>query len=89
MANHKSAEKRARQSNRRKVVNTTRKGRVKTLEKRLLNAIGLKDVAAAKELYKSFVSFLDRAAKSSVVSRNHANRKKSRLATRLSVLDNK
>ena len=68
MANHKSAEKRARQSVRRNKVNTTRKGRVKTVEKRILNALGLKDVNSAKELYKTFVSFIDRAAKSSVVS---------------------
>ena len=87
MANHKSAEKRARQSVRRNKVNTTRKGRVKTVEKRILNALGLKDVNSAKELYKTFVSFIDRAAKSSVVSKNHANRKKSRLATRIAQLE--
>ncbi len=83
MANHKSAEKRARQSLRRSKVNSTRKSRVKTVEKKILNAIGLKDVKAAQELYKNFVSFLDRASKTSVVSKNHANRKKSRIASRI------
>ncbi len=87
MANHKSAEKRARQSDRRSDVNTTRKSRVKTLEKKLISALGLKDVNSAKELYKKFVSFVDRAAKSNVVSKNHANRKKSRLAARISQLE--
>ncbi len=87
MANHKSAEKRARQSVRRSAVNTARKSRVKTIEKKLLNALGLKDLNAAKELYKSFVSFVDRAAKSAVVSKNHANRRKSRLAARISQLE--
>lgn len=86
MANHKSAEKRARQSVRRKTVNTTRKGRVKTIEKKLLAALGLKDSTTAKQLYQSFVSFIDRAAKKNVVSKNHANRKKSRLASRISQL---
>lgn len=83
MANHKSAEKRARQSLRRSKVNSTRKSRVKTVEKKILNAIGLKDIKAAQELYKNFVSFLDRASKTSVVSKNHANRKKSRIASRI------
>lgn len=87
MANHKSAEKRARQSVRRSAVNTARKSRVKTIEKKLVNALGLKDLPKAKELYKAFVSFLDRAAKSSVVSKNHANRKKSRLAAKISQLE--
>lgn len=87
MANHKSAEKRARQSTHRQAINTNRKSRVKTIEKKLISALGLKDVSTAKELYKTFVSFLDRAAKSSVVSKNHANRKKSRLAARISQLE--
>ncbi len=87
MANHKSAEKRARQSTRRKKVNTTRKGRVKTIEKKLLSAIGLKDSKIAQDLYKKFASFIDRAAKKSVVSKNHANRKKSRLASRVAALE--
>lgn len=87
MANHKSAEKRARQSVRRSTVNTARQSRVKTLEKKLLSALGLKDITSAKELYKTFVSFVDRAAKKSVVSKKHANRKKSRLATRISQLE--
>jgi small subunit ribosomal protein S20 len=87
LANHKSAEKRARQSVRRSTVNTARKNRVKTIEKKLLSALGIKDLSKAKEIYKTFVSFLDRAAKTSVVSKNHANRKKSRLAARISQLE--
>lgn len=87
MANHKSAEKRARQSNRRRTVNTNRKSRVKTIEKKLLSALGLKNVSAAKDLYKAFVSFVDRAAKTGVVSKSHADRKKSRLATHISQLE--
>lgn len=87
MANHKSAEKRARQSVRRSAVNTARKSRVRTIEKKLLNALGLKDLSTAKELYKTLTSFVDRAAKNSVFSKSHANRKKSRLATRISELE--
>lgn len=86
LANHKSAEKRARQSVRRNKVNTNRKNRVKTVEKKILSALGLKDFKTAQDLYKTFVSFLDRAAKSSVVSKNHASRKKSRIASRIAQL---
>jgi small subunit ribosomal protein S20 len=84
LANHKSAEKRARQSVRRSTVNTARKSRVKTIEKKLINALGLKDLSAVKELYKALTSLVDRAAKAGVVSKSHADRKKSRIATRIS-----
>jgi small subunit ribosomal protein S20 len=80
MANHKSAAKRARQSVKRKTVNNKRKGIVKTIEKKLLQAISLKDSPKAQELLKTFASYVDRAAKNSVVSKNHASRKKSRLS---------
>lgn len=80
MANHKSAAKRARQSVKRKNVNNKRKSIVKTIEKKLLQAIAIKDGSKAQELLKSFTSLVDRAAKSAVVSKNHASRKKSRLS---------
>jgi small subunit ribosomal protein S20 len=84
LANHKSAAKRSRQSIKRKTVNNKRKSIVKTIEKKLLQAISLKDAPKAQELLKSFTSLVDRAAKSKVVSKNHASRKKSRLSSTVS-----
>lgn len=86
MANHKSAAKRARQSVGRKSVNSKRKGIVKTIEKKLLQAISLKDSPKAQELLKIFTSYVDRAAKHNVVSKNHASRKKSRLSSTIAQL---
>ena len=86
MANHKSAEKRARQSEKRSSVNTKRKKAVKTVEKKLTSAIAKKDAKTATELYKAVASLVDRAAKNKVISKAHANRKKSRLASQISSL---
>lgn len=87
MANHKSAAKRARQSIKRKTVNNKRKSVVKTIEKKLMQAISSKEVAKAQELLKSFASFVDRAAKNKVVSKKHASRKKSQLSTKVHTLN--
>lgn len=81
LANHKSAAKRARQSVVRKNVNSKRRSIVKTIEKKLLQAISLKDSPKAQELFKMFASYVDRAAKKNVVSKSHASRRKSRLST--------
>lgn len=78
MANHKSSEKRARQTITRTKVNVARKSRVKTAEKKLTKAIQAKDKAAAQELLKTLMSSVDRAAKHAVVSKQHAGRKKAR-----------
>ncbi len=86
MANHKSAAKRARQSIRRNIVNNKRKSVVKTAEKKLVKAISLKDLTLAQELLKKFTSFVDKAAKNKVVSKNHASRKKSNLSAKVHLL---
>ena len=83
MANHKSAAKRSRQSVRRKTINSKRKSVVKTIEKKLMQAISGKQLSTAQDLLKSFSSFVDRAAKNKVVSKKHASRKKSQLSTRV------
>lgn len=86
MANHKSAEKRARQSTKRATVNTKRKKAIKTAEKKLTSALTKKDAKIAAEAYKTFSSLVDRGAKNRVVSKSHADRKKARLASQVSAL---
>jgi small subunit ribosomal protein S20 len=83
MPNTKSAERRMRNSARKKAHNRSIESRLHTLEKGYLQLLetGKKD-EAAKSL-SALSSAFDKAAKSGVVHRATANRKKSRLALRL------
>jgi small subunit ribosomal protein S20 len=83
MPNTKSAERRMRNSARKNLRNRSTKSRLHTLEASYLELLsaGKKD-EAAKEL-RTLSSAFDKAAKSGVVHRAAADRKKSRLALRL------
>jgi len=83
MPNTKSAERRMRNSARKNLHNRSIKSRLHTLENSYLELLsaGKKD-DAAKQL-RTLSSAFDKAAKSGVVHRATADRKKSRLALRL------
>lgn len=83
MANTKSAERRARQSERRRAYNRSIKSRLHTLKKKFLRLLqeGKKDEAA--QAFRQVVSALDKAVKRGVIHKATGNRTKSRLALRL------
>jgi small subunit ribosomal protein S20 len=83
MPNTKSAERRTRNSARKQSTNHSRKTSLKTLERKFLELVqsGKKDEAAGQ--LKTLSSALDKAAKTRVIHRRNADRKKSRLATAL------
>ena len=83
MPNTKSAERRMRNSARKNLQNRSAKSRIHTIETSYLELLsaGKKD-DAAKQLC-TLSSAYDKAAKSGVVHRATADRKKSRLALRL------
>jgi len=83
MPNTKSAERRARNSARKHDRNSAVKSRLKTIEKTYLGfvAAGKKDEAATA--LRTVASAYDKAAKSGVIHKGTANRKKSRLTVRL------
>jgi small subunit ribosomal protein S20 len=83
MANTRSAAKQARASLRRQANNRSIKSRLHTLEKKFLAAVAAKNASDASALYRLLSSALDKAAKSRVIHRNNASRKKSRLSARL------
>jgi len=83
MANTRSAAKQARASLRREAHNKSIKSRLHTLEKKFLAAVAAKQAPDAGALYRELSSTLDKAAKTRVIHRNNASRKKSRLAARL------
>ena len=83
MANTRSAAKHARASRRREAHNKSIKSRLHTLEKKFFAAVSAKRAEDAKALYRLLSSALDKAAKTRVIHRNNACRKKSRLSARL------
>ena len=83
MPNTKSAERRMRSSARKRLHNRSIKSQLHTLERGYLQLLsaGKKDDAA--KAFQKISSSFDKAAKSGVVHRATADRKKSRLAVRL------
>jgi small subunit ribosomal protein S20 len=83
MPNTKSAARRMRNSARKQLQNRSVKSRLHTLERSYLNLLGAGKRDDASKALRAVSSAFDKAAKSGVVHRATANRKKSRLALRL------
>lgn len=81
MANHKSAEKRARQTIKRQARNNATKQGVKTQEKILVKALDTK-AKDAPEALKAFVSKIAKAARKGVIKKKTAARKIGRMTAR-------
>ena len=86
MPNTKSAEQRMRQGARRHAHNQTISSRLKTLEKRYETLVGTGKRDDARKALAEVSSALDKAAKTGVIHRGKADRKKSRLAIHLAKL---
>lgn len=86
MATHKSAEKRHRQSEKRRVRNHALKSRLRTIVKRVLNALDSKDASTAETELRVAARALDKAVTKGVLHRNNASRRLSRLTLRLNGL---
>ncbi len=86
MANHKSAEKRHKQSEKRRIRNRHVMSTVRTFVKRVRVAIEANDAAAAKEALPAAIRILDRAASKGVIHRNQASRKIGRLSSQVAAL---
>ena len=84
MPNHKSAEKRVRQNEKRRIVNRSNRGRLRTGIKKLRAALEGGDAGAAQQLLPETVSLIDKAVQKGVLHRNAAARYKSRLTLRVS-----
>lgn len=83
MPNTKSAQRRMRNSARKQLQNRSIKSRLHTLERSYLNLLGAGKREDATKALRDVTSAFDKAAKSGVVHRATADRKKSRLALRL------
>jgi small subunit ribosomal protein S20 len=83
MANHFSALKRARQTEKRTITNRTNKSRFRTALRKFRAAIQSGDSGQAKTVFGETVSLIDKAAKQGVIHKNTAARYKARLSARM------
>ena len=86
MANHFSALKRARQTERRTARNRANTSRLRTQLRELRETIEKGDKPAAEKLYRETVSVLDKAIQKGILHENTASRYKSRLNARVAAL---
>ena len=83
MPNHKSAEKRVRQSERRRAINRSNRAKLRTSIKKLRTAMKGADAKQVGALLPQTVAEIDRAVQKGVLHRNAAARQKSRLTRRV------
>ena len=83
MPNHKSSEKRVRQSEKRRLVNKSNRGRLRTSIKKLRIALSGGNADELSTLLPETISTIDKAVQKGVLHRNAAARHKSRLTARV------
>lgn len=86
MANTKSAEKAARKTQRRNVINRARTSRVRTYVKKVEDAIASGDKKAAQAAFKEAQPVLQAGVNKGTVHKNTIARKISRLSKRIKAL---
>ena len=86
MANHLSALKRARQTDRRTTRNRANTSSLRTQLRDLREAIAKGDKAAAEQIYRTTVSALDKAIQKGTLHENTASRYKSRLGKHVTAM---
>jgi small subunit ribosomal protein S20 len=86
MANHKSAIKRVRQTERKNAVNSNNRARLRTELKKLRTIIAQGNATEAKTLLPQTVSLIDKSIQKGVLHQNAAARYKSRLTASVNKL---
>lgn len=83
MPNHKSAEKRMRQNEKRRQINRSNRSRLRTSIKKLRAALAGGNSGEVTTALPETISTIDKAVQKGVLHRNAAARYKSRLTTRV------
>ena len=86
MANHKSAEKRARQTKVRTERNRFYKTRIKNVTKNVLSAVEAADKDAATEAMKMANKYIHHCVSRGILKKGNAARKVSRLQTKVNAI---
>jgi small subunit ribosomal protein S20 len=82
MPNHKSAEKRVRQNEKRRVINRSHRSKVRTYIKRLRAALDSGKGEDVQTVLSEVISVIDKSVQKGVMHKNAAARYKSRLTVR-------
>ena len=83
MANHFSALKRARQTEKRTVRNRNNRSQLRSALRKMRESLASGNREQAEQAYRQTVSVLDRAIQKGVLHKNTASRYKSRLSVRV------
>ncbi len=86
MANSAQARKRARQAEKHRQHNASRRSMMRTYVKKVVKAIDAGDKEAATEAYKQAVPVIDRIAGQGLIHKNKAARHKSRLNAQIKAM---
>ena len=86
MPNHKSAEKRVRQTVKRNAINTSNKSQLRTQIKKLRAALASGDKKQSQDLLNPTISTIDKAVNKGILHKNTAGRYKSRLTSHVNDL---
>ena len=89
MANHYSALKRARQTEKKTVANRANKSRLRSALRAMREAIAKGDKTAAEWALKAAASSVDKGVQKGVLHKNTANRYKARLNARVKAISAK
>jgi small subunit ribosomal protein S20 len=87
LANIKSAIKRNKQNEKRRLRNRIVRGRARTFIRKAKLVIEEGDLAGAREATRQAISALDKAAEKGILHKNNAARRKGRLMRRLAALE--
>jgi len=79
----KSAKKALRQSLKRKIRNILKKEKIKALQKEVKNLISQGKIEEVKKVLPQLYKLLDKAAKTGLIKKNTAARKKSRITKKI------
>lgn len=79
MANHKSTKKRIRQNIKRRMINRSNRGRLRTQIKKLRDAIAANDRSQCDAQLEPTISLIDKMVNKKILHQNTAARYKSRL----------
>ena len=82
MPNHKSAEKRVRQSEKRRAINRSHRTKVRTYIKKLRSALETGSAQDVQKILPETISVIDKSVQKGVLHANAAARYKSRLTVR-------
>ena len=82
MPNHKSSEKRVRQSEKRRVINRSHRSKVRTYIKKLRTALDSGNNDDVQKALPEVMSVIDKSVQKGVMHKNAAARYKSRLTVR-------